>query len=152
MTKPCAWPRRPSSASATARAPTTCSAARCSPPDATRKLLDVAETAVEASGEDYNVYVPIMNCLGAMGKEEAHRNMRQRRIAALENHFKQVPEDARARILLGSDYAYLGRSDDAIARTQPGRYLARQRSLDSLQRGLPVLQAEQKAGCPGCPA
>jgi serine/threonine protein kinase/Flp pilus assembly protein TadD len=79
-----------------------------------QEILDIAETAVEASGEDYNVYVPILNCLGAMGKEEAHRNMRQRRIAALENHLKQVPEDARARILLGSDYAYLGRSDDAL--------------------------------------
>jgi serine/threonine protein kinase/Flp pilus assembly protein TadD len=79
-----------------------------------QEILDVAESAVEASGEDYNVYVPILNCLGAMGKEEAHRNMRQRRIAALENHLKQVPEDARARILLGSDYAYLGRSDDAL--------------------------------------
>ena len=79
-----------------------------------QEILDVAETAVEASGEDYNGYVPILNCLGAMGKEEAHRNMRQRRIAALENHLKQVPEDARARILLGSDYAYLGRSDDAL--------------------------------------
>jgi non-specific serine/threonine protein kinase len=69
---------------------------------------------VEASGEDYNVYVPILNCLGAMGKDEAVRNMRQRRMAALENHLKQVPEDARARILLGSDYAYLGRADDAL--------------------------------------
>jgi hypothetical protein len=40
--------------------------------------------------------------------------VRQRKIAALENHLRQVPEDARARILLGSDYAYLGRSDDAL--------------------------------------
>ncbi len=79
-----------------------------------QETLDVAEAAIEASGEDYNVYVPIVNCLRAMGKEEAQRNMRQRRIAALENHLKQVPEDARARILLGGDYAYLGRPDDAI--------------------------------------
>jgi len=27
---------------------------------------------------------------------------------------KQVPEDARARVLLGADYAELGRSDDAL--------------------------------------
>ena len=40
--------------------------------------------------------------------------MRQRRMAALENHLKQVPEDARARILLGGDYAYLGRTEDAL--------------------------------------
>ncbi|MFZ0818088.1 MAG: protein kinase [Candidatus Sulfotelmatobacter sp.] len=79
-----------------------------------QEVVELAETAVEASGEDYNVYVPILNCLGAIGKEEALGNMRQRRMAALENHLKQVPEDARARILLGSDYAYLGRADDAL--------------------------------------
>ena len=79
-----------------------------------QELVDIAETAIDASGEDYNVYVPILNCLGAMGKEETLRNMRQRRMTAFENHLKHVPEDARARILLGSDYAYLGRSDDAL--------------------------------------
>jgi serine/threonine protein kinase/tetratricopeptide (TPR) repeat protein len=79
-----------------------------------QELVDIAEPAIDASGEDYNVYVPILNCLGAMGKEEALRNMRQRRMAALQNHLKQVPEDARARILLGSDYAHVGRADDAL--------------------------------------
>ena len=79
-----------------------------------QEVLDVAEAAVEASGEDYNVYVPILNALGAMGKDEAIRNMRQRRMAALEHHLKQVPEDPRARILLGSDYAHVGRADDAL--------------------------------------
>ena len=58
--------------------------------------------------------MPIVNALGALGKEEAKRNWVQRRIAAFENHLKQVPEDARARVLLGSDYAKLGRSDDAL--------------------------------------
>ena len=79
-----------------------------------QEVLDVAEAAIEAGGEDYNVYVPIGNSLGAMGKEEAKRNMTQRRMAALENHLKQVPEDARARILLGGDYAQLERPDDAV--------------------------------------
>ncbi len=36
-----------------------------------QEVVDIAETAIDASGEDYNVYVPILNCLGAMGKEEA---------------------------------------------------------------------------------
>jgi non-specific serine/threonine protein kinase len=40
--------------------------------------------------------------------------MTHRLIAALENHLKQVPEDARARILLGGEYARLGRTDDAL--------------------------------------
>src|SRR5713101_4688384 len=79
-----------------------------------QEVLDIAEAAIEASGEDYNVYVPITNSLTVLGKTEACRNMMQRRIAVLENHLKQVPEDARARILLGGDYAQLGRVEDAM--------------------------------------
>jgi non-specific serine/threonine protein kinase len=79
-----------------------------------QEVVDVAEDAIEASGEDYNVYVPIRNSLGALGKVEARRNMGHRVIVALENHLKQVPEDARARILLASNYADIGRSDDAL--------------------------------------
>src|SRR5271169_602314 len=79
-----------------------------------QEVVDVADAAVEASGEDYNVYVPIGNSLGAMGKVEAKRNMVHRVVVALENHLKQVPEDARARILLGYYYADLGREEDAL--------------------------------------
>jgi serine/threonine protein kinase/Tfp pilus assembly protein PilF len=79
-----------------------------------QEVVDVAEAGIEASGEDYNVYVPIINSLGAMGKEDAMRNMTQRRITALESHLKHVPEDARARIMLGADYAQLGRENDAM--------------------------------------
>ncbi len=79
-----------------------------------QEVVDVTDAAIEASGEDYNVYVPIMNSLGAMGKEEVRRNMAHRVIVALENHLKQVPEDARARVLLGANYADIGRPDDAL--------------------------------------
>jgi serine/threonine protein kinase/Tfp pilus assembly protein PilF len=79
-----------------------------------QEVVDVAEAGIEASGEDYNVYVPIINSLGAMGKTEGMRNMTQRRMTALENHLKHVPEDARARIMLGADYAQLGREADAM--------------------------------------
>jgi non-specific serine/threonine protein kinase len=79
-----------------------------------QEVVDIMETALEASGEDYNVYVPIANSLGAMGKREAYLNLLQRRKSALENHLKHVPEDARARILLGSDYAEIGREEDAL--------------------------------------
>jgi serine/threonine protein kinase/Tfp pilus assembly protein PilF len=79
-----------------------------------QEVLEVAEIAIEASGEDYNVYVPIVNSMGALGKTAEERNMIQRRISALENHLKQVPEDPRARILLGGDYAHLARPEDAL--------------------------------------
>ncbi len=79
-----------------------------------QEVVDVAESTIEASGEDYNVYVPILNALGDMNKQEAQLKMSQRFCVALENHLKHVPEDARARILLGANYARLGREQDAL--------------------------------------
>jgi len=79
-----------------------------------QEVVDIAENAIEASGEDYNVYVPIINTLGSMGRQEARSNMTHRMIVALENHLKHVPEDARARVLLGAYYAELGREEDAL--------------------------------------
>ena len=79
-----------------------------------QEVVDVAEVGIGASGEDYNVYVPIINALGALGRMEHKRRMVERRVAAVENHLKQVPEDARARIMLGADYAEVGREQDAM--------------------------------------
>jgi non-specific serine/threonine protein kinase len=82
-----------------------------------REVADAAEVALEASGEDYNVYVPILNALGALGKKEIRHNIQMRAMAAFENHLKQVPEDARARILVAGYYAEVGRVDDAMRET-----------------------------------
>jgi len=82
-----------------------------------REVADAAEVALEASGEDYNVYVPILNALGALGKEEIRKNIQLRAVAAFENHLKQVPEDARARILLAGHYAEMNRVEDAMRET-----------------------------------
>jgi non-specific serine/threonine protein kinase len=79
-----------------------------------QEVVDIAEAAIEASGEDYNVYVPIINSLSASGKQESQHNMTLRMIVALENQLKHVPEDARARVLLGAYYAALGREEDAL--------------------------------------
>ncbi|MDQ1406728.1 MAG: non-specific serine/threonine protein kinase [Acidobacteriaceae bacterium] len=79
-----------------------------------QEVLDFAESAIEASGEDYNVYVPILNSLGSMGKEESNLNMTRRFSVALESHLKHVPEDARARVLLGANYARLKREEEAL--------------------------------------
>jgi non-specific serine/threonine protein kinase len=84
------------------------------------KYSDVAalkEEAIEAAGTDYNVYIPIMNALGALGKAEASRDVRLRLIQTLEKHLREVPEDARARILLGGMYSQEHRIDDAVRET-----------------------------------
>ena len=79
-----------------------------------QEVANGAEEALEASGTDYNLFVPINNALGALGKQEAVRNLRQRMIQALESHLRQVPEDARARILLAGSYAFERRVEDAM--------------------------------------
>ena len=38
-------------------------------------------------------------------------------VLALEKHLKQVPEDARARIQLAGEYAFLDRTEDALRET-----------------------------------
>ncbi|HUB29213.1 MAG TPA: protein kinase [Terracidiphilus sp.] len=78
-----------------------------------QEVVDIAEAAVDAGGDDYNIYIPITNSLGALGKEESLRNWRQRHIIGLEQHLRQVPEDARARMLVAGHYAALNRLEDA---------------------------------------
>jgi non-specific serine/threonine protein kinase len=78
------------------------------------EVAAVSEEAIEASGTDYNVYVPIMNAFGALGKEDAKRNVMVRLLQTFESHLREVPEDARARILLANIYAQMGRPEDSI--------------------------------------
>ena len=77
-------------------------------------VVDLADAAIATSGEDYNIYVPIINSFGALGKNEARRNSVLQRIQVLEAHLKKVPEDARGRTLLATDYANLERAEDAM--------------------------------------
>jgi non-specific serine/threonine protein kinase len=79
-----------------------------------QEVAEMAEAAIAASGEDYNVYVPIGNAYAALGKKDAADSLRQREMQALERHLKTVPEDARAHVLLAADYACVGREDDAM--------------------------------------
>jgi non-specific serine/threonine protein kinase len=78
-----------------------------------QEVAQIADAALDASGEDYNAYAPIVNSLHALGKVEAAQNIQLRQSIALENHLKRVPEDARARTHLAVCYAGIGRSDDA---------------------------------------
>ena len=81
-------------------------------------LENVAEAAVEAAGDDYNVFVPINNALGALGKTDKLASFRQRAIQVLESQVAKVPEDARARSLLAVYYADMNRAADAIREMQ----------------------------------
>lgn len=78
-----------------------------------QEVVDMMEEALAHAGENYNTIIPIHNSLGALGKKDALNNFTHREIAMYEGHVKKVPEDARARILLASNYAKQGRFEDA---------------------------------------
>jgi serine/threonine protein kinase/Tfp pilus assembly protein PilF len=79
-----------------------------------QEIANMAEAALEASGQDYNIYAPIMNALSALGKKDRLHNIRLRNAGTLEAHLTQVPEDAHARIHLGVMYAEMDRPEDAV--------------------------------------
>jgi serine/threonine protein kinase/Flp pilus assembly protein TadD len=78
----------------------------------------IVERALEANGDDYNVYIPFMNILERLGKKDEVRKVRERQALALERQLEVVPEDVRARILLANDHAYLGNREEAIRHLQ----------------------------------
>jgi non-specific serine/threonine protein kinase len=83
-----------------------------------KEVVDLVDAAGDILTEDYNIYVPIGNALGALGKTEAKRNMVLQRTEVIEAHLKEVPEDARARTILAGDYASVGRAEDANREAQ----------------------------------
>ncbi len=73
-------------------------------------------------------------------------------MAALENHLKQVPEDARARILLGGDYAHLGRADDALRELNLAVTLRANEASILYNAACLYCELNKKAGGHGCAA
>jgi Flp pilus assembly protein TadD len=88
-----------------------------------QEIADIADDAIKSAGGDYNIYVPIMNALSALGKTEAVRNLFQQRIQVIEKHLREVPEDARARTQLAVGYASCGRVDDATREANLAMFL-----------------------------
>ncbi len=78
----------------------------------------MAERAVEANGDDYNVYIPFELSLERLGRRGEANLLAERQRRALEQQLEMVPEDVRARMLLANRYASLGRKDDAIRELQ----------------------------------
>src|SRR6185295_14816292 len=78
----------------------------------------LADRAIEISGHDYYVYLPYGTVLKRLGHIEkaAQINAKLRRV--LEWQVAWAPDNARARILLGSTYAHEGRRADALRETE----------------------------------
>jgi non-specific serine/threonine protein kinase len=75
---------------------------------------ELTERAIEANGDDYNVYIPFVNSLERLGRGEELKRVREMEMVVLERQLELVPEDVRARSLLAADYAAMSRAEDAI--------------------------------------
>jgi len=84
----------------------------------TEKVPGVVEAALAANGDDYNVYVPLMVATERQGDKEGARRLRERCLTSLEQQLVLVPEDVRARVLLASNLAWLGRTEEATQALQ----------------------------------
>jgi non-specific serine/threonine protein kinase len=82
------------------------------------KVIAITDAALAANGDDYNVYVPLMVATERSGDTEGARRLRQRCLDALEQQLSLVPEDVRARILLASNLAWLGKNEEAAQALQ----------------------------------
>jgi len=83
-----------------------------------QEAAELVDRALEANGDDYNVYIPYIMSLERLGEKDQPQQLRERLSAALERQLELVPEDVRARILLAGNYANAGNPDDAIRHLQ----------------------------------
>ena len=81
--------------------------------DRWQEAANLADRALEAAGDDYNVYVPYVNSVLALGDKATGHILLERQARVLERQVDTVPEDVRARILLAARYAQVGNARDA---------------------------------------
>jgi serine/threonine protein kinase/tetratricopeptide (TPR) repeat protein len=82
--------------------------------DRPAEAADLAQRAIEVGGDDYNVFVPYIMALDRVGRTAEADSLREGRVVALERQLEMVPEDARARILLATNYAHFKKNEAAI--------------------------------------
>jgi non-specific serine/threonine protein kinase len=74
----------------------------------------LADSALEIVSNDYNALVPLINSLEKVGRVADAERLRRREREVLELQLQRFPDDVRARILLASDQASAGETEDAI--------------------------------------
>lgn len=82
--------------------------------DRWQEAAALVDKAIEANGDDYNMYVVFVNVLETLGQLDAARRLREREIGVLRQQLELIPDNVRARILLAADYASVGLKSDAI--------------------------------------
>ena len=83
-----------------------------------QEAANLAEQALEASGDDYNTYIPYQHSLERLGLKKEAEIIRARMTNVLRQQLGTVPEDVRARILLACNLAYVGDTEESARHLQ----------------------------------
>jgi len=83
-----------------------------------QEVAALVDRALQASGDDYNIYIPIVLSLESLGQKQLANILRERHTGVLEKQLDTVPEDVRARMLLAANYAAVARKEDAVRQLQ----------------------------------
>jgi serine/threonine protein kinase/Tfp pilus assembly protein PilF len=78
------------------------------------EAAQLAESAMEIVGNDYNALIPLINSLEILGRMADAERLRNREREVLVEQLQRFPDDVRARILLACDLAILGQQDEAV--------------------------------------
>jgi serine/threonine protein kinase/cytochrome c-type biogenesis protein CcmH/NrfG len=82
--------------------------------DRFQEAADLAERAIEAAGDDYNVFIPYIYSLERIGRNDVVRDLRRTWTRVVEQQVEVVPDDTRARGMLANNYAILGQREAAL--------------------------------------
>jgi non-specific serine/threonine protein kinase len=90
----------------------------CFASDRWEEAAAMADRAVEVCSDNYNIYIPYMSSVEALGRHEKGLELRQGFLRALQRQLESVPEDVRARILLSGCHARFGMPEAAVRELQ----------------------------------
>ena len=83
-----------------------------------KEAADLVDKALEASGDDYNTFIPYMLSMERIGLKKEVEALRRRMSGVLRQQLELVPEDVRARILLATNLAAAGEEEESIRHLQ----------------------------------
>jgi serine/threonine protein kinase/Tfp pilus assembly protein PilF len=83
--------------------------------DRLNEAAELADRAIEVSGDDYNVYLPYTSVFRKLKDTEKVDRLRQQQTRVLQWQIEWAPENVRARILLAANLAQVGDIPKAVA-------------------------------------
>ena len=82
--------------------------------DRWQEAADLIDQAIQANGDEYNVYIAFMNVLECLGRVDEAKRLRQMEFKVLRQQLELTPDNVRARILLAADLAAMDQKEEAM--------------------------------------